>query len=174
MNADLHATDPRFPKGYTDLARVLLGMLPHGGPCLMAVCGDRGRGKTHLACGLIREFCSHYLSAIYRRTARFFDRLGEADWGQKEAVRREYLSPKLLVLDEVQIRDQNKQKQDNELTTLIDERYARRRRTLLLSNFKPDALMQNVGPSIWRRLVEEGGVYETNWPRIQEILGGGQ
>jgi hypothetical protein len=163
--------EPRLPAGYIELARVLVGLLE--APALLAVVGDRGRGKTHLACGLVKEFCRAKRPAMYRRTKRLFSDLDSAAWSAKENVRRSYVRPELLVLDEIQVRDLNKEWQDNELTDLIDRRYAQQKATLILSNLDAKMLPNHLGSSIHRRLVEGGGIYETNWPRIMELLGEG-
>jgi hypothetical protein len=104
--------------------------------------------------------------AVYRRIADYFDQLSGAPWEAKQKIRTAHLTPELLVLDEVQVRESDREWQDNELTSLIDRRYGDRRLTVLISNLTPDALRENLGLSIWRRLSEEGGVYEADWPRI--------
>jgi DNA replication protein DnaC len=175
QSADLRDIPATFPAGYRALARRLLAMLE--APQLLAVCGIPGRGKTHLACGLIRAFCGCGLSALYRRTRQIFDKLTSTAWEGKEKYRESLIHPDLLVLDEVSFRDGDKEWQNNELATLIDRRYARQRSTLLLSNLRPDdqdgepGLRSNLGPSIMRRLIETGGQpIETNWPRIEEVI----
>ncbi|HSZ58485.1 MAG TPA: ATP-binding protein [Tepidisphaeraceae bacterium] len=166
--AELRHLDIRLPAEFRALAARLHSLLDQ--PELIAIAGDRGRGKTWLGCGLINAFCDALRPAIYRRTARFFEELSTADWSDKEWVRRNYVTPELLVLDEVQVRDADRVWQDNELTTLIDRRYARCSATLLLSNFTPEMLANNLGESIQRRLSESGGTWPTPWPRIKEIL----
>jgi DNA replication protein DnaC len=166
---DLYKLDlQRLPKGYLELAGVLRGLIER--PQLMAVGGDRGLGKSALACGLVRAFCDLYRSSLYRRIADVFDELDAATWERKAEIRVAYSRPALLILDEVQVRDPNKAWQDNALTTLIDRRYADGLATVLLSNLKPAALVENLGESVHRRLDEEGGVYEADWPRIHELL----
>jgi hypothetical protein len=156
-----------LPAGYVELARVLDGQVEQ--PNLLAIGGDRGTGKTQLGCSLINTFCGLNRPALYLRVADYFGALGSAAWEQKEAVRAGAVRPALLVLDEVQVRDTNREWQDNELTTLIDRRYGEKRSTLLLSNLKPDALEKNVGASVWRRITDEGGVYETDWGRLESL-----
>ncbi len=169
-NAGEFAADRRLPEEYRALCAALRGLLDTPGQ--MAICGDRGRGKTWLACAAVRMFCLNGRPAIYRRTRDFFDALSNAEWAAKDAVRSVYIRPELLVLDEVQVRDGDREWQDNELTALVDRRYARNRSTLLLANLRIEALWTNLGASIHRRVIETGDVWETNWGRILPIIEG--
>jgi DNA replication protein DnaC len=133
------------------------------------IVGDRGRGKTHLACGLVNAFCDLGRRGVYRRMRDYFNDLSRVEWAAKDKVRRLYLDPALLVLDEVQVRDADREWQDNELTDLIDRRWARHRSTVMLANCEPAALWKNLGASIQRRVIESGDVWQTDWPRIKEL-----
>jgi hypothetical protein len=162
-----YLTERWLPEGYRKLGVVLMRQIDD--PGLMAINGERGCGKTALACGLVRAFCHLGRPALYLRAHDLFDRLGAADWKDKDRVRADLRRPALLVIDEVQQRDEARQWQDNELTTLIDHRYADRKATVLLSNLTHAAFAENLGASIMRRLVEECGIYETTWPTIQQL-----
>jgi IstB-like ATP binding protein len=159
-----------IPPGYRALSEILLGLRDK--PMLIAIGGDRGRGKTAMAGGLIRAFCRLGRSALYARVKDFFDELDGAPWEQKPSAKERYATPSLLVLDEIQMRDAGKAWQDSELTTLIDRRYGESRATLLLSNLKPAALDEHLGESVKRRLSEEGGTYETDWPLLSALWDG--
>ncbi len=116
------------------------------------------------------KFCVCGRSAKYTTIADYVHVLGNAPWEEKEQVRSSHFGVDLLVLDEVQVRDSGKQWQDNELTTLVDRRYRDGKSTVLVSNLKDEALKQNLGDSIWRRIIETGGdPIETDWPRIEQI-----
>lgn len=154
-----------MPVKYRALAEVLTDLIDR--PLLLAIGGERGTGKTGLGCALANAFCDLGRPALYARAFDFFDVLSSAPWEKKHEIRKQFRAPALLVLDEVQVRDADRSWQDNELTTLIDGRYADEKATVLLSNLTPEALEQNVGMSIWRRLIEQGGVYETEWPRLE-------
>jgi DNA replication protein DnaC len=167
--ADLYELPNVLPAKYHKLANSLLTMIDPKGPTCVAVCGLVGRGKTFLGCGLARAFCEVNRPAIYRRTRQFFDDLSGAPWSCKDVIRQRYLHPHLLVLDEVQ---EHREWQGDELTDLVDRRYAKMRPTLLLSNLQPIALIENLGQRIHRRLIEEGGIYETEWDRVKPILQG--
>lgn len=170
-DATLTDLNPRLPAKYRELAAALLRLVDE--PAQVAIVGDRGRGKTWLACAAVNAFCDVGRRAAYRRTKQFFADLSTAAWADKEKVRAAYASPQLLVLDEVQVRDADREWQDNELTDLVDRRYARDRSTVLLANLEPAELWTNLGASIQRRVIETGGVFPTPWERIQPLLGGG-
>lgn len=169
---DLHKLPDWSPDGYRDLAQLLLTLRevqPDGAARIIAIGGDRGRGKTALACGLIRDFCRLGRSALYARVRDYFDALDGVPWEEKPRVKQKYQMPELLVMDEVQVRDAGKAWQDNELTHLIDHRYGAGLVTVLLSNLKPGALTANLGESINRRLGEGYGIVETDWPLLSAL-----
>ena len=164
---DLLRLEAWLPKAYGEMAAMLLELRDK--PKLTAIGGARGRGKTGMACGLVRAFCRLGRPALYARVRDFFDALDGVPWAEKTAVKERYAKPDLLVLDEVQVRDAGKGWQDNDLTTLIDRRYSEERATVLLSNLNPAALVQNLGDSVHRRLNEEGQIWETNWPQLDPL-----
>ena len=141
---------------------------------LFALVGPRGRGKTQLACALCRWFFvpnEKDRGISYRTALGYLDGVRAA--GQKvRDFKKTHEEVGLLVLDEIQDRNAPDWL-DVSFGELIDSRYANRKPTLLLSNLTPDALIDNVGPKTQRRLVEEGGIIEATWPRIHELLSGG-
>ena len=156
---------------YLRVGALLEGLIDN--PQLIAIGGPRGTGKTYLACALANDFCRLRRPAMYRTVVEYFDALRDAFGAggtEPERVRRSFERPDLLVLDEVQLRDQDRAWQDSRLTELIDKRYREMKATVLLSNLTPAELNQNLGPSIQRRLNEEGGIVEANWRRVQEVL----
>lgn len=166
---DIEHLSQRWPTGYLALAAELMTLLDE--PKILAVGGDRGTGKTALAAGLAIKFCDSGRSAIYTTAGEFFQQLGDRPWGEKDAFRQRHATVELLVLDEVQLRDTDRAWQDNELTTLIDRRYRSGKATVLVSNLRPAALQQNLGESIWRRLIETGGEpIDVDWPRLAEWI----
>lgn len=156
---------PRWvPAPYRAAAAALLDLLPT--PQMVALCGERGTGKTALACGAVNAFCAAGKPAIYLMLLDFFSDLSKAPWDAKDAIWRKYLIPDLLVLDEVQVRSTDREWQEQELFRLIDKRYAAMKATVLISNLAPDALADSLGPSITRRLLEEGGAIACDWARL--------
>lgn len=167
QSRDIELIPSWLPGGYRAL--VIRAMQLLDDPKIVAVGGPRGTGKSTIAWGLAVKFCDCARPAIYRTVGEFFHELGNAAWEDKQRIRDALATPDLLVLDEVQVRDTDRQWQDNELTTLIDRRYREQKATLLLSNLTPESLQQNLGDSAWRRLVETGGPpIEADWENIHE------
>lgn len=167
-NIDINELSPNLPAGYRALARMMLALRDE--PKLLAIGGPRGTGKTALASGLIRKFCESGRPALYSTAHEYFDGLTSEEWEAKERFRKRHYAPDLLVLDEVQVRDSNREWQNNELTTLIDNRHRSGLTTVLISNLTPEALRANLGDSIWRRLIETGGQpIAADWPILSEL-----
>lgn len=165
---DIEGISSVFPVQYRSLAQEFILLLES--PRMLAINGKRGTGKTTLAYGAVIKFCNLGRRAVYRTVAEFFQELSDAPWERKQEIRRGYFSPELLVLDEIQVRDSDREWQDNELTTLIDKRYRENKATILLSNLLAAELRANLGDSIWRRLIETGGEpIRTEWDRIEVI-----
>jgi DNA replication protein DnaC len=137
------------------MAKRLMKLLTN--PEILAIGGPRGTGKSTLAWAAVMKFCDCGRPALYRTAGELFHELSDAAWEKKQDVRDGWFKPDLLVIDEVQVRDGDRQWQDNELTTLVDRRYREDKATLILSNLTAAALKQNLGESIWRRLIETGG-----------------
>jgi DNA replication protein DnaC len=167
--ADLFDVKAFLPAGYRQLARELRSVIDT--PKTMAICGSVGTGKTHIAIGLVKLFCNCGRSARYIRLHQLFDTCDNAPFEKKDALKESYRRLDLLVLDEIQLRSTDRKNYDNETATLIDRRYADGRSTLLLSNLTPDALKDDLGISVWRRIVESAGLpIECNWPRIDDLF----
>jgi len=165
---DIEGIPSAFPEGYRELAQIFIGMLD--APRMLAAGGKRGTGKSTLGYGIVLKFCNLGRPAVYRTVAEMFQELSDAPWEKKQEIRRTYFYPELLVLDEVQVRDDGRDWQDNELTTLLDKRYRENKATILLSNLLTSELHKNLGDSIWRRLIETGGPpIRTEWERIEVI-----
>ena len=95
----------------------------------------------------------------------------------KQAVRAEteelqrFISPQLLIIDEAHDRGDTAW-EDRVLSYLIDKRYGDLRDTLIVSNQKPDEFKKSIGPSIYSRLIETGGIIECIWPSFRQAEGG--
>lgn len=156
------------PTGYRKVAKRMLKMIDE--PVTLAINGGYGTGKSTLAWWLVTKFCNLGRPAVYRTASEMFNELNTAPWAQKQAAREQWIRPALLVIDEVQVRDAGKDWQDNELITLIDRRYREHKATLLMANLEPEELKDNLGGSIWRRLIETGGnPIDANWGRLKEL-----
>jgi DNA replication protein DnaC len=157
-----------MPPGYRELAKILERQIDS--PSTMAIGGPRGTGKTTLVWGLVNEFCMLGRSAVYTTVMEYFGELNASPWADKPRVRQRMAGVDLLVLDEIQVRDTEKTWQDNEFTTLIDMRYRERMPTILVSNLLPAAMKDNVGDSVWRRIIETAGEpFVADWELIESV-----
>lgn len=123
--------------------------------------GKPGTGKTHLAVGIalhvMREHKRNALFLTVMRAIRGIKETWRKDSELSEADAIEDLAfPDLLILDEVGIQFGS----DAEKLLLFDvlnERYERRRPTLLLSNLTAQEVAAYLGERVMDRLREDGG-----------------
>ena len=130
------------------------------GRCAMFM-GKPGTGKTHLAAGIALRLMRRYGRPVLFTTVMRAVRSVKDTWS-REASKSEaqavadLVFPDLLVLDEVGVQFGS----DTEKLILFDvlnERYEKRRPTLLLSNFGVDEVRAYLGERIFDRLREDGG-----------------
>lgn len=140
---------------------------------VVCVCGPRGTGKTQAAVEVMRELFRVNLFPLYRTVLEFTFKL-RATFGSgvsEEVVMAQHISPWLLVLDELQVRN-DKEFTNDRLTYIVDARYRAKKRTLLVSNLMPRRLAKgddgcfedNVGPSIASRIQDFGKVIVFDGP----------
>lgn len=139
-------------------------------PGTVALLGERGAGKTWMACGLVREFCRRGRGALYRDAMDYFlelkstyDRDAKRSQEQVEAA---YLKPSLLVLDELHERGDTVW-EDRMLTRLINKRYAAKLATVLIANQSPKEFKDRVGHSIHDRMFDGGGIVVCDWKSLR-------
>lgn len=124
-------------------------------------CGHPGTGKTHLACGIgMRLMHRESRMVMFSTVVRAVRRVKSTwDRGSKETETEAIAAlayPDLLILDEVGVQFGS----DAErliLFDIINERYERKRPTLLLSNLPPDGVKEYLGERAFDRLREDGG-----------------
>lgn len=130
------------------------------GRCLVFL-GAPGTGKTHLACAIGAHVMHKHHATVIFRTVYQAMRSVRDTWvkgssrAESEAI-AELISPDLLILDEVGIQSGS----DWEKTILFDvlnERYQKRRPTILLSNLVDEELPAYLGERVIDRLREDGG-----------------
>lgn len=123
--------------------------------------GNVGTGKTHLAAGIALRLMRRDQRPVLFTTVMRAVRSVKDTWGrgsgktESEAV-AELVFPDLLVLDEVGVQFGS----DTEkliLFDVINERYEKRRPTLLISNLSVDEVRAYLGERIFDRLREDGG-----------------
>ena len=129
------------------------------GRCAVFV-GKPGTGKTHLAVGIGLAIMGDGYSALFTTAMRALRRIKDtwqrnSDYSERQAV-ESLVFPDLLILDEVGIQFGS----DTEKLLLFDvlnERYERRKPTILLSNLTVNEVSDYLGERIFDRLREDDG-----------------
>lgn len=130
--------------------------------------GLPGTGKTHLAIGIALQIMAEGRSAMFATVMRAIRTIKDtwrkgSDASEAEAIQA-LVFPDLLILDEIGIQFGS----DAEKLLLFDvlnERYERRRPTILLSNLTAKEVSGYLGERIMDRLREDGGeVIVFDWP----------
>ena len=130
--------------------------------------GSVGTGKTHLACGIIRECGGLYrlASAIVeelRRAKSFRNTETEAD------ILYNYGQTNLLVIDEIG-RSASTIDEQYMLYQVINERYNRKKPTILISNQTKKDFFQYIGIATTDRLTESAEVVELTGKSYRAII----
>ena len=170
VNPTSEPQDDRHAKWQRALEAVRQGI---GGNGIVALLGGRGTGKTQLAGALIREWClTRGIPALYRRLGDVYGSI-RATFSAKEISEESIMArlsrAGLLVLDECHERA-GSDFESRVLTRLVDDRYAARKPTLLISNELPDAFAESIGSSIADRLREDGKIIVCQWPSFRAKL----
>lgn len=135
--------------------------------------GGVGTGKTTLACATLRAVHAAGYSARYTTLAQFFRRMKESFGGDgpaASAIQAQFARVSLLVLDEVGVQYGSKAELVM-LTELIDERYAAKRPTIVVSNLGAAQLIDMVGERAADRLAEQGVDLLFDWPSFRRRRG---
>jgi len=138
------------------------------GRCAIFV-GGPGTGKTHLAVGIgLRVMGAENRTVLFTTVMRAVRRVKdswsrESDETETQAIAA-MAHPDLLILDEVGVQFGSEFEQ-NIMFDLMNERYERRRPTILLSNLPTDQLIKYIGARVFDRMREDGGtVVAFDWP----------
>lgn len=121
--------------------------------------GPVGRGKTHLACAVLRAQHQAGLTAVFT-TPRDLIRDLRASWGERNSAAKEqqalarYTDCDVLVLDDVGA-SFGKEAELVQLFDVINERDAHDMRTIITSNLTPKALLDVLGDRIFSRLRDQ-------------------
>ncbi|MEZ0276960.1 MAG: ATP-binding protein [Roseimicrobium sp.] len=143
---------------------------------MVALIGDRGRGKTVMATWFANERRKQRLDpGIYARAHDLFSAMRRT-WGNKEGAHEEdilehFRETPFLVLDEIQERGASDW-ENRTLVNVLDHRHASFLPTLLLGNLSVDELTANLGASILDRMKQTGYVVTCDWEGLRKPGGG--
>ena len=131
------------------------------GNCLLLV-GGPGTGKTHLACAILQAVIRKGYTGFFTSVSEALRTIRDAYSPQAERSEREtfglYVTPDLLVLDEVGVAIGDGEKRRAMLFDLINARYGEVKPTVLIGNLTVQELERYLGERILDRLRESGGV----------------
>jgi DNA replication protein DnaC len=122
-------------------------------------CGRPGTGKTHLAVGIGLHLMKHNKLVLFTTVQRLVRRVKDSwnDNKQSEGdVIRIFVQPDLLILDEVGVQF-GTDFERNLMFDILNERYEKRRATILLSNLTVTEVKSLLGDRVFDRLREDGG-----------------
>lgn len=123
-------------------------------------CGKPGTGKTHLAVGIalhamkINKLCG--FTTVQRAIRRIKDSWKKDSEESESDVINLYVYPDLLIIDEIGVQF-GTEFEKNFLFDILNERYEKRKPTLLLSNLTPAEVKGFLGERVYDRLREDGG-----------------
>jgi DNA replication protein DnaC len=123
-------------------------------------CGLVGTGKTHLAIGVGLQVMDQGYSVFFITFQRAVRRVKNTFNKKSEESESDVINlltyPDLLIVDEIGIQ-YGSDFEHNLLFDIINERYEKRRPTLLISNLTPKEVRSTLGERIYDRLREDGG-----------------
>lgn len=155
---DTFATNTDERGRVADTARQFMHEVKCGAFRTVVLLGGVGTGKTHLACGILRECGGLYRTSPsiveeFRRTRSFTSDETEAD------ILDNYGRESLLVVDEIG-RGNAMQEEQYMLYQIINERYNRRKPSILISNFNKKDFLGYIGLAAADRLTESASISE--------------
>lgn len=133
----------------------------------LVLIGTTGTGKTHLACGVVREYGGKFANAPdiveeIRRAKSF-----RADQTEKQIIDY-YSHVKFLVVDEIG-RGISATDEKYMLYQIINARYNTRKPTVLISNYNKADFLKYIGVAAADRLVESGDIVEMNGESYRKL-----
>lgn len=125
--------------------------------------GERGTGKTHIAVGVAQGMIvKNGATAVFVTVQRLIRSVRETwrrDCEQTESeVIALYADPDLLILDEVGVQA-GSENEKQILFDLLNERYERRKSTIILTNLSVEESKQFLGERVFDRMREDGGKF---------------
>lgn len=136
----------------------------------MLLIGPIGTGKTHASSVIAGAACREGLSVRWTTEDAMFRRIRDT-WGERgdseaDAVAA-FTDPDLLVIDELGRRDRGEHGK-RLLDTILDERYAQVRPTVITTNLSRQRLEGDLGESIWSRIRSTMRAVVFNWQNLRE------
>ena len=136
--------------------------------CSLIFIGKVGTGKTHLALSIIRE-----CGGLYRLSSNIVEELRRAkSFTAKESeaeILENYGNARLLVIDEIG-RGVAGAEEQYMLYQIINERYNRRKPTILISNQTKKDFLNYIGIAAADRLTESAQVVEFTWQSYRAVI----
>lgn len=137
------------------------------GKCALFL-GKPGTGKTHLAIGIgLRIIATENRTVLFLTVMRLIRRVKDS-WakGSQETESQAIAAltyPDLLIIDEVGVQF-GSDFERNIMFDVLNERYEKRRPTIILSNLSKDELIGYLGERVFDRMREDGGkLIVFNW-----------
>ena len=139
-----------------------------GGAPFIALLGNCGTGKTHLAASALRE-----VSGCFRLSSAIVAELRQAhsysSHTSESAVLREYALPRLLVIDEVG-RSDNAAEEKYMLYQILNARYNVEKPLIITANMTKKEFVEYIGTAAVDRFTECGRIHELNWASYRLTL----
>lgn len=120
--------------------------------------GSPGTGKNMLAAIICQEIIKRDFAALHTTAMKLVRRVKDS-WRDKEASEQSvidsFVAPALLVIDEIGVQFGSATEQLY-LTEIINERYEKRRPTILISNLRLSQLTEVMGERVVDRFYDDG------------------
>lgn len=130
--------------------------------------GEPGTGKTHLACGILREFGGVYKLSSEMCSDISMARSFTAKKTEAEVI-ASYAEPELLVIDEIG-RGYSGELEQYTLYQIVNARYNRRRKTVIIGNYDKKSFLSYVGQATADRLIESARTVEITGRSYRMVL----
>jgi DNA replication protein DnaC len=152
------ATAKAFAEKFTDLSASGANLIFSGNP---------GTGKTHLAAAIANRLLDQGRRVFYRRVYELLREIKDS-WAQdseasESEVVRKYSKVELLILDEVGVQF-GKDSDKILMFELLDNRYANRKPSVIVSNLDEEGMTQFLGERVIDRLCDSSSAMVAfNW-----------
>lgn len=131
---------------------------------IVCLSGTWGTGKTVMAISIARRAASNGYSSYYTKASVMVRNLSKSPGFDKsyESIMAQYIRPALLIIDELNT-ERLRGWDIGSLAEILDERYARRKSVLMITNHDYQSFADLVGGSVVSRMNERGGIIECKW-----------